>query len=102
VGRVSPLRAARPNMKDGANGVTRPTSQLREEAKRYQVLLKFIDLFCGIGGLALKLNCSDGCTASWFEPGQRDRVIFKGIPKILFSPGSRKPRGTGRCNPHWD
>jgi hypothetical protein len=75
VGRVSPLRAARQTTKNGAHGVTRPTAFL-EDATPYRVgqrvppvsdqaaqfadsekletgatpVLRFIDLFCGIGG----------------------------------------------------
>ena len=74
VGRVSPLRAAG-STKNGAHGVTRPTA-LREDAPPYRVAavgrppqtspssadsqrrsaetpLRFIDLFCGIGGFRL-------------------------------------------------
>ena len=37
VGRVSPLRAARSKPKNGAHGVTRPTTELREDAQHYHV-----------------------------------------------------------------
>ena len=56
-GRVSPLRAAAASTKNGAHGVTRPTNELHEDAIPYRASpFRFIDLFCGIGGFASRLN----------------------------------------------
>jgi hypothetical protein len=67
VGRVSPLRAAGASTKNGAHGVTRPTSALREDAPPYHVngngahnKLRFVDLFCGIGGFRIAFEKA-GC-----------------------------------------
>ncbi len=92
VGRVSPLRAARPNSKAGAHGVTRPTNQLREDAPEYTVAAvcdrldaderrsqgaatkpHFIDLFCGIGGFRIafeRAGCECAFSSDWNEKAQ--------------------------------
>ena len=94
VGRVSPLRAAGSKAKNGAHGVTRPTSELREDAPPYRVAAdvsprqksaaeksaalsptqpRFIDLFCGIGGFRIAFEgagCECVFSSDWNEMAQ--------------------------------
>ncbi len=80
VGRVSPLRAVGASPKTGAHGVTRPTSELREEPPPYHVngngqqhKFRFIDLFCGIGGFRIafeRAGCECVFSYDWNEKAQ--------------------------------
>ena len=97
VGRVSPLRAVGDKPKAGAHGVTRPTSELREDPTPYRVAavgrppvtsgdaadsqrrsagtpLRFIDLFCGIGGFRIafeRAGCQCVFSSDWNKYAQQ-------------------------------
>ena len=80
VGRASP-RAGTKNTRAAARQEPRPTNELREDTIPYRAngaatdrKLRFIDLFCGIGGIRIafeKTDCESVFSSDWNEMAQR-------------------------------